>query len=37
MSEADVLTALQELDFGELIPGLQESMEGAPAAAAQAP
>ena len=28
MSEVDVLTALEELDFGELIPALKSSLEG---------
>ena len=30
MSEADVLTALEELEFGELIPTLRDSLDGAP-------
>ena len=30
MSESDVLAALEELDFGELIPALRDSLEGAP-------
>ncbi len=28
MSEADVLTALEELQFGELLPELRHSLEG---------
>ena len=29
MNQTDVLTALEELQFGELIPGVKESLEGA--------
>ena len=28
MNQADVLTALEELQFGELIPGVKDSLEG---------